>query len=98
MDQARLGKEIQVAMREKEDEAAHWKRLYVQATKESGAADAEAGVEGEGGAAGALGVDETVKLRAEVGTLFITHYLSFFILIGHYGKYLNNLILCLPEL
>ena len=63
INQAKLGKEMQSALREKEDEAAHWKRLYAKA---SGEADSGAGENGGGNAAGALGVDELVKLRAEV--------------------------------
>lgn len=63
IDQAKLGKEMQAALREKEDEAAHWKRLYAKA---SGEADSGAGENGDGDAAGALGVDELIKLRAEV--------------------------------
>ncbi|CAM9314835.1 unnamed protein product, partial [Ectocarpus sp. 13 AM-2016] len=31
MDQAKLGKETQAALREKEDEAKHWKKLYLKA-------------------------------------------------------------------
>ncbi|CAN0261969.1 unnamed protein product, partial [Ectocarpus sp. 8 AP-2014] len=34
MDQAKLGKETQAALREKEDEAKHWKKLYLKATGE----------------------------------------------------------------
>lgn len=70
MDQAKLGKETQFALREKEDEARHWRKLYAEATgggKEGSDAEAEGtgdGDEEEG--AGALGVDERVKLRAEV--------------------------------
>lgn len=69
MDQAKLGKETQLALREKEDEAQHWRKMYAKAT---GGAEGEAEVDGGEGAgigeegAGALGVDERVKLQAEV--------------------------------
>lgn len=77
MDQAKLGKETQAALREKEDEAKHWKKLYVKATGseegeegegEEGGADGnpEAGDGDGGGGAGALGVDGAVKLQAQV--------------------------------
>lgn len=70
MDQAKLGKETQAALRENEDEAKHWRKLYLTAT--GGDDDEDGGVEGgedpeaaEGGA-GALGVDAIVKLQSEV--------------------------------
>lgn len=72
MEQAKLGKEVQVAMREKQVEALHWKQLYAQAAREkhegATAASAEGGGEdnGDGGAGGALGVGESIKLHAEV--------------------------------
>lgn len=80
MDQAKLGKETQAALREKEDEAKHWKKLYAKATgggedegddsggggggdnPETGNDDGDIGGDG----AGALGVDEVVKLQAQV--------------------------------
>lgn len=83
MDQAKLGKEIQAALREKEDEATRWKQLYLKAqgkheeesvTAGDGFAEASAAEGGEAPAgdngptaAGALGVDEIVKLRSQVG-------------------------------
>ena len=70
MDQAKLGKETQFALREKEDEARRWRKLHAEATgggKEGGDAEAEGTEDGDGEeGAGALGVDERVKLRAEV--------------------------------
>ncbi|CAN0253133.1 unnamed protein product, partial [Ectocarpus fasciculatus] len=76
MDQAKLGKETQAALREKEDEAKHWKKLYVKATGGEedgedgggGGGNPETGDDGEG-AGGALGVDMLVKLEAEVDVL-----------------------------
>lgn len=74
MDQAKLGKETQAALREKEDEAKHWKKLYAKATgdgeddgegEEGGEGDGDSGGDG----AGALGVDDVVKLQAQVGSL-----------------------------
>lgn len=73
MDQAKLGKETQAALREKEDEAKHWKKLYLKATGVDedgeggggGGGNPETGDDGEG-AGGALGVDMLVKLDAEV--------------------------------
>lgn len=76
MDQAKLGKETQAALREKEDEAKHWKKLYVKATgdgeDDGGKSEADDG-DGDGGGAGAgaLGVDEVVKLQAQVSPLEI---------------------------
>ncbi|CAM9548987.1 unnamed protein product, partial [Ectocarpus sp. 12 AP-2014] len=82
MDQAKLGKETQAALREKEDEAKHWKKLYLKATGgeedgEDGGAGAGAGAGGGNpetgddgeGAGGALGVDMLVKLEAELDVL-----------------------------
>lgn len=71
VEQAKLGKTVESEMREKQDEAAHWKKLYVQATGGDEAISGE-GTSGEGKgeaaqvAGGALGVDENVKLRGEV--------------------------------
>lgn len=65
VEQAKLGKTVEAAMREKQDEAAHWKKLYVQATRDGQAAEQEGVADGDG-AAGALGVDERVKLQGEV--------------------------------
>lgn len=70
MDQAKLGKEIQSALREKEDEADHWKKLYAQVSGDEGImggeGTAEGGDDGDRGGAGALGVDERVRLQAKV--------------------------------
>lgn len=70
MDQAKLGKEIQAALREKEDEAAHWKKLLDMEKNgggggASGAGGGDGHTNGDDGS-GALGVDDGVKLRAEV--------------------------------
>eukprot|EP00752_Nemacystus_decipiens_P004692 g4280.t1 len=71
MDQAKLGKETQAALREKEDEAKHWKKLYVKATGdgEDGGEGDDGDGDGGGDGAGALGVDEVVKLQAQVDVL-----------------------------
>lgn len=78
MDQAKLGKETQAALREKEDEANHWKKLYAQVTgTEDGGGEGAGGGGGGGGdgtpgtgdggeGAGALGVDTVVSLRSQV--------------------------------
>lgn len=49
MDQAKLGKETQAALREKEDEAKHWKKLYVKATGGGGGDEGEGEGEESGG-------------------------------------------------
>ncbi|CAM9276390.1 unnamed protein product [Pylaiella littoralis] len=81
MDQAKLGKETQAALREKEDEANHWKKLYAQVTgTEDGGGEGAGGGGGGGGdgtpgtgdsgeGAGALGVDTVVSLRSQVDVL-----------------------------
>eukprot|EP00903_Cladosiphon_okamuranus_P018576 g17099.t1 len=80
MDQAKLGKETQAALREKEDEAKHWKKLYLMAAAgeeddgDEGGDDGKPAADdgdGNGGAdgAGALGVDEVIKLQAQVDVL-----------------------------
>lgn len=70
MDQAKLGKETQAALREKEDEARHWKKLYLKAKGGDEEDDEEGGGDAEpaddGAEAGALGVDAVVKLQAQV--------------------------------
>ena len=67
IDQAKLGKEMQAALREKEDEAAHWKRMYSKVARE---ADNGAGDDGENGGSGAgagtLEMYERIRLQAEV--------------------------------
>lgn len=91
MDQAKLGKETQAALREKEDEAKHWKKLYLKATGGDedgqggggGGGDPETGDDGEG-AGGALGVDILVKLEAEVRAS-VTSPLRVLLLSKHVG-------------
>lgn len=55
IDQARLGKTFQVELREVQDEAAHWKKLYVQASSKGengGIGGNEVSVAGEGAGVG----------------------------------------------